>query len=430
MLEGGLVGIRFRASKSMPGYNRRLAGDGEIERRTRVHNGMVGTRGVPARYGGFETAVEEIGRRLADRGHEVTVYCRPNRDDGPVPDQYLGMRLVHLPALHSKALETLTHTAVSAIHALTHRRLDVAFLFNAANAPFLPVVRRRGTRVAVHVDGLEWRRAKWGPTGRRYYRCNEALSVRWADALIADARAIADYYRDEFSATTEVIPYGAPVIQRLGTDRLSEFGVEAGEFHVAVARFEPENHVEQIVGGYRRSAAALPLLVVGGAPYGDDYTDRVHTAAAGDRRIRFLGGVWDQVALDQLYHHAATYLHGHSVGGTNPSLLRAMGAGTAVIAFDVVFNREVLGEAGAYFESETTLAELLEKSEADLEGIRRRGDQGRRRVLEHYRWVDVAERYELLAEHLLAGRSRRRQVSGRRTGDATWRVVPTVSSSR
>src|SRR4051794_14167804 len=168
------------------------------KRSTRLRVALVGTRGVPARYGGFETAVEEVGRRLADRGHEVVVYCRtvPGSEQ-PRADEYLGMRLVHLPAARKRSLETLSHSALSIAHLLIHRT-DAAVVFNAANSPLLPALRGARIPFATHVDGLEWKRAKWGGAGRRYYRLAESLAVRWSDALIADAQGIADYYRAEF----------------------------------------------------------------------------------------------------------------------------------------------------------------------------------------------------------------------------------------
>src|SRR5690606_29561686 len=308
---------------------------------------MVGTRGVPARYGGFETAVEEIGARLADRGHAVRVYCRtaPDAQGEQPPATYRGMELVTLPAMRRRSLETLSHTALSVAH-LVRYRTDVAFVFNAANALLLPAVRAARIPVATHVDGLEWRRAKWGPTGQRYYRAAETAAVRLSDALIADAQGIADYYRDEYAAESRLIAYGAPVLTGTGHDRLAELDLEPGGYHLVVARFEPENHVDVIVEGYVGSAATLPLVVVGSAPYAHEHTRRIETLAAGDPRVRLLGGVWDQELLDQLYAGALTYLHGHSVGGTNPSLLRAIGGGTATIAYDVGFNREVLGANG------------------------------------------------------------------------------------
>lgn len=382
---------------------------------------MVGTRGVPARYGGFETAVEEVGRRLADRGHRVVVYCRTANSEGPPPSRYLGMDLVHLPAARRRSLETLSHTALSVGHLLP-RRPDAAIVFNAANAPLLPAFRAARIPVATHVDGLEWKRAKWGPIGQRYYRMAECMAVRWSDALIADAQGIVDYYRTEFGAPTTLLTYGAPVIDP-GTDRLHDLGLEPGGFHLVVARFEPENHVDLIVDGYRRSSATKPLVVVGSAPYADAYTREVHRLA--DGRVRFLGGVWDQGQLDQLYAHCYTYLHGHSVGGTNPSLLRAIGAGATVLAFDVDFNREVVAEAGRYFSSPVDVARLVEAAESDPVAVRHAGR--RSRVLaRRYDWDSVAAGYEQLALDLAARRFPTRRPSGRRSdaGLPAATVVP------
>jgi glycosyltransferase involved in cell wall biosynthesis len=384
-----------------------------------VRIALVGTRGVPARYGGFETAVEEIGRRLAEGGHDVTVYCRSSADQ-PVPKRYLEMSCVSLPALRHKALETLSHTFLSALDVLRRPRFDVVFLFNAANVPFVPLLRRRHTPVAIHVDGLELRRSKWGRVGRRYYRVAEAIAARWADALIADAAAIGDYYRAEFGAATEVIAYGAPLLHDLDASGLADLGLEPGRYHLVVARFEPENHVDLIVRGYRASAARWPLVVVGGAPYAHGYVAAVHAHAEGDDRIRLIGPVWDQALLDRLYHHAGSYLHGHSVGGTNPSLLRAMGAGAPVVAFDVVFAREVLDDAGRYFADETSLARLVDEVESDPPAAVARGERGRQRAASEYRWDDVATAYERLAERLRTGASTRRQVSGRRDPSSVW----------
>jgi glycosyltransferase involved in cell wall biosynthesis len=377
----------------------------------RMSIAMVGTRGVPARYGGFETAVEEIGQRLVDGGHRVVVYCR-NVPGAPEqsPAEHLGMELVHLPAARKRSLETLSHTALSVAHLVAHRT-DAAFVFNAANAPLLPVLRAARIPVATHVDGLEWRRAKWGGAGRRYYRAAESLAVRWSDALIADAQGIADYYRDAFEAPTTLLTYGAPIIDP-GSDLLAGLGLEPGGYHLAVARFEPENHVDVIVDGYSRSSARKPLIVVGSAPYADGYTRRVHALA--DERVRFLGGVWDQDLLDQLYANCATYLHGHSVGGTNPSLLRAIGAGAAVTAFDVSFNREVIADAGRFFSTADDVARQVAAVEADPAGTRRAGRRARELAL-RYDWNAVAAGYEELAATLASRRFPRRRPTGRRT---------------
>lgn len=368
---------------------------------------LMGTRGVPARYGGFETAVEEVGRRLADLGHDVVVYCRE-----PGPADYLGMHRVEVRSVKKKVAETLSSTALATAHAVRHRP-DAVILFNAANAPLLPLLRAARLPVATHVDGLEWKRTKWSGSGRRYYRTAEALAVRWSDALIADAAGIADYYRTEFGADTEQIAYGAPLLDDPGADRLAPLGLTPGEYHLVVARFEPENHVREIVAGHRRSAAAKPLVVVGSAPYADEYTGQIRAAAGDDPRIRLVGAVWDQTQLDQLYAHSFTYVHGHSVGGTNPSLLRAIGAGAATVAYDVVFNREVLGDAGRFFGTEAELAQRLEQAEADPAEVARLGARSREQAA-RYDWDEVAKHYEQLCERLAAGGSQQGRSTGRR----------------
>lgn len=391
-----------------------------------LHIAMVGTRGVPARYGGFETAIEEIGQRLVQRGHRVTVYCRET-GGGDRPGRHLGMDLVHLPALRKRSLETLSHTGLSVAHLLRHRP-DAAIVFNAANAPYLPAIKAAGIPVATHVDGLEWKRAKWGRAGRNYYQLVERLAVRWSDALIADAVGIQDYYREKFDADTVYLAYGAPIQANAGSDRLPELGLAPRGYHLVVARFEPENHVHLIVEGFARSAARLPLVVVGSAPYSDRYTTEVH--ALGDEKVRFVGGVWDQALLDQLYANALVYWHGHSVGGTNPSLLRAIGSGTATNAFDVGFNREVLETAGRYFAGPADVARLVHEAEAPGSDAAARGRHAQQ-LARRYNWDDVAAGYEQLCETLLSPRTRTvRTRPGAGTGDRRRAPRPSLGAGQ
>jgi glycosyltransferase involved in cell wall biosynthesis len=363
-----------------------------------VRIALLGTRGVPARYGGFETAVEEIGSRLVTRGHDVTVYCR-SEDRSP---EYLGMRRVVLPAVRLRSAETLSHTALSVAHQVRRHRADVAIVFNAANAPLVPALHSLGVPVAVHVDGLEWQRGKWGRIGRRYYLAAERAAVRWADALIADAVGIQEYYRRRYGAASHYLTYGAPVLREPALHRLRQLGLESGGYHLVVARLEPENHVDLVLRGYAASSAQQPLVIVGTAPYASTHVAELERLANGDDRMRMLGAIWDQELLDALYAGASCYLHGHSVGGTNPSLLRALGAGASVAAFDVDFNREVIGEAGVYFAEDEDVTTILKQVEADPEAARRRGEEGRRSVARRYRWDDVADGYEALCRGLLA----------------------------
>jgi glycosyltransferase involved in cell wall biosynthesis len=364
-----------------------------------VRIALLGTRGVPARYGGFETAAQEIGARLVERGHEVVVYCR---NPGQRATRHLGMRLVNLPAIRRKSLETLSHTGLSTVHAVARSRPDVAVVFNTANAPYVPLLRAARIATAIHLDGLEWRRAKWGPTGRRYFRVAEGWSVRLADAVIADSRAIAARIQRVHGRDCTYIPYGAPIVVA-GSERLAELGLESGGYHLIVGRLEPENQADVLVSGYVRSGSTRPLVVVGSAPYAGEFARRVRSLANG--RVRFLDAVWDEGLLDQLYGNCLSYLHGHSVGGTNPSLLRAMGAGAPVTAFDVVFNREVTGAAAHFFRDAPGVASSIAADEADPSVARERGEAGRTRVAERYDWADVTTGYERLCERLWGPRT-------------------------
>ncbi|WP_035718035.1 DUF1972 domain-containing protein [Gordonia terrae] len=366
-----------------------------------LHISLIGTRGVPAAYGGFETAVEEIGRRLTRNGHRVTVYCRAGHDVG---SNFLGMDRVVLPAVRRKSLETLSHTALSVAHAAGNRP-DVAFVFNAANSPFLPFLRAIRVPVALHMDGLEWRRSKWGSTGKRFYRTAEVLGVRTADALIADSPGIADYYHHQFGARTELIKYGAPQLVTADSSGVEKLGLTPNGYHLVVARFEPENHVSEIVAGYGASDATKPLVVVGSAPYAEQYTSEINRIAAADPRIRLLGGVYDQELLDALYFHAFSYVHGHSVGGTNPSLLRAIAAGTAVVAYDVSFNRAVLDGQGWFFQDAAGVSAAISATEADENQVRKTAQFLQEHAARHYTWDEVATQYESLAHRLHNGES-------------------------
>jgi glycosyltransferase involved in cell wall biosynthesis len=348
---------------------------------------MLGTRGVPASHGGFETAVEEIGPRIAAAGHEVVVYCR---NPGQRIRHYRGMTLHNLPAVRTKSLDTLSHTGLSCLHAAMIDRPDVAVLFNAGNAPYIPVLRAAGVPFATHMDGLEWQRAKWTGLGSRYYRWAESYAARKSPELIADAHGIQTYLKDTYGRDSAYIAYGAPAISP-GADRLSELGLDQNAYHLVVARLEPENHVREIVEGYVASRATLPLVVVGHTPYSGEYQVAVRLAAESDPRIRLVGSVWDQHLLDQLYANCRSYLHGHSVGGTNPSLLRAMGAGAPVTAYDVTFNRETTDGHAQFFTSADDLAPLIELDESHEHA--KRGLLGREHVTAYYRWDEVARAY-------------------------------------
>lgn len=366
---------------------------------------ILGSRGVPALYGGFETAAQEIGQRLVASGHEVVVY---SRNKGQTLTEFRGMRIRNLPAIHHRYTETLSHTAVSSLHSITKERPDVALVMNSGNAPLVPLLKGAGIPTVVHMDGLESRREKWRGMGARYYRWAERKAVRWADRVIADSRAIQELIERDFNRSADFIPYGAEVLLP-GADRLTELGLVRRDFHLVVARFEPENHVLEAIQGYKVSDENRPLVVVGGSPYSQWYVEKVEQAAARDERIRLVGGIYDEELLNQLYGNCRTYVHGHSVGGTNPSLLRAMGAGAPVMAYDCVFNREVLADRALWWSSVPDLAAhfddiaVSESGDEMDERLHELSRAGQERVSRDYSWDSVAQDYESVLLDLVQG---------------------------
>lgn len=366
---------------------------------------MLGTRGVPAQYGGFETAVEEIGTRLAARGHEVVVY---SRNPGQSINQYRGMQVVNLPAVRQRFAETLSHTAISSAHAAIKDRPDVALVLNAGNAPLLRPLRASGIPAAVHLDGLESRREKWRGAGAKYYRWAERAAIKAADEVIVDSQVIQDYVRRTYGRQSTFIAYGARVFDP-GSDRISELGLVSRDYHLVVARLEPENHVLDAVHAYKVSEETRPLVVVGSAPYSEWYIEKIRSAAAGIERIRLIGSIYDHELLDQLYANSRTYIHGHSVGGTNPSLLRAMGVGAPVLAYDCPFNREVTADQAFFWADAEALTEIFDEIAGgedhlvatDIEDrLAEFSAAGKTRVTERYQWDQVAEAYEDLLVRL------------------------------
>jgi glycosyltransferase involved in cell wall biosynthesis len=360
---------------------------------------LLGTRGIPARYGGFETFAEELSARLAASGHSVTVYTRSHAAV-PGVEVHRGVAVRRLPALRLKALETLSHTFLSCLRA-SRRSFDVVLLCNAANAPLIPLLHARRLPVALNVDGLERKRRKWGPAGRAYYRLCELLSARWADALITDARMIQVYYRRAWHRESVMIPYGGNLAPPQGDQMLRRLGLADSGYVLYVSRFEPENNPDRVVAAYGQVPGEVPLVMVGGAPYARALARRVRKLAAADPRVMLAGPVYGEEYRELLFH-AGAYIHATEVGGTHPALVEAMGAGRVVFFLDNPPNREVVGEAGVpfTFTGGCTLAGLLAAHLAQPARAAGLGAAARERVLAHYRWDDGAAAYERLLEGL------------------------------
>jgi glycosyltransferase involved in cell wall biosynthesis len=361
---------------------------------------MMGIRGIPANYGGFETCVEALSRRLVERGHEVIVYNRPQHVQWDAPT-YHGVRLINLPTIRHKYLDTPVHTALAALHA-SASGADIVVIFIAGNSPFTIIPRLAGRRTVLHVDGLDWKRDKWPAFAKRYIRGAEWLGSHLPHALITDSRVVQQYYRDTFSAHAECISYGADVDAQAAGDVLARFGLTPQEYILFVGRLVPENRVETLLAAHARLSPGKKCVIVGDAPYQDSYKARLHAMAGPD--VVFTGYQFG-AAYRELASHAYLFVEPSVVGGTHPALVEAMGFGNCVVAHDIPENRETMGDAGFGYDGPdpvASLAALLQRLIADPEAVAAARARARARAAAHFSWDKVTADYEALFQRLLA----------------------------
>jgi len=347
---------------------------------------ILGTRGIPANYGGFETFAEELSTRLASRGHRVRVYCRAKHSSAT----YQGVELVYLPTIRHKYLDTLAHTFLSTLHLFFHRT-DVALYCNAANAVFTILPRLSGVPVLLNVDGIERKRKKWNALAKAWYRCSEVLSTIFPTAFVTDAEAIRRYYRDEYGKESRFIAYGADPRRVPSMGVLDELGLQPLRFFLYVSRMEPENRGLEVRLAFEQVVTDLKLALVGDAPYAHEYIRKVRDTV--DPRVVLPGAIYG-LGYKELGSWCFAYIHATEVGGTHPALIEAMGRGCLVIYLDTDENREVCGDAGLAYDDQAGLTERLRQvlamTEAEREAFRARAVQ---RVRERYDWDVVTTEY-------------------------------------
>jgi len=361
---------------------------------------IMGIRGIPANYGGFETFAEELAPRLVERGHEVTVYGRSNniKHNG---EYYKGVRLVILPTISHKYFDTVAHTFLCAVHALKEP-YDAVLVCNSANSSFAWIPRLAGQKVALNVDGLEWKRAKWNALGKAFYKMSERIAIYAPNEVVTDARDIEKYYLEKYKKRSTFIPYGAP-IERVHTHEvLDRFNLQPRKYVLYVSRLEPENNAHLVVQAYEKVKSDLPLVIVGDAPYNAEYIQQLKSTK--DPRIIFTGFVFGQ-GYREFQSHAYFYIQATEVGGTHPALIESMGHGNCVLANDVPEHREVLSEAGLYFTTQQpddlrTKMQLLLDQPATVERYRTLAVE---RIKANYTWDRITEQYERLFYRLVNG---------------------------
>lgn len=355
---------------------------------------FIGTRGVPASYSGFETCVEQVGRRMVERGHDVTVFCRTTHYRDRLRD-HLGMRLEYLPAVPQKHLETLSHTALSAFQLSK----DMAVVcMGVGNAPVVRALELTGRRTVFNVDGADWQRDKWGRFASWYLKTCEVLAARSRSIVIADAEAVRRYYHEVYHRATEVVPYGADPPADRGTTALEKFALEPGRYLLYVGRLVPENAPHDFLEGVRLAGLDAKAVVVGDAPYADAYKAALHTAAPPS--AVFTGYQFGS-AYQQLSSHAGVFVLASTVGGTHPVLVEQMAAGNAILARETDSNREVLGDAGLYWATPEQLAQLLKEMWPHTVKRRELGQAAQERATHRYSWEKVTTQYLELCERSL-----------------------------
>lgn len=364
---------------------------------------VIGTRGYPSYYGGFETAVRKLAPRFADLGWDVTVYGRSEptmRQCDPDVDPRIKSKVMW--GLNSKNLSTLSYGLTSSLDAAV-RRPDAALVMNVANGFFLPMLKARGIPTLVNVDGIEWERDKWSPLAKRVFTKAAEWTARWATGLVFDARGIETYWQNNFGVGGTFIPYGGDAIGQLPVPE----GLTHRGYVLVVARFVPENTVDEFFKAVSAIAEQHPVVIVGSSGYGGELDEMAARLAAVYPSVSWLGHVCNDSLLHALWQHAGVYFHGHSVGGTNPALVQAMAAGAPILARDTIYNREVLGDDGVFVEPD---AEDIGKAVLRMMDHRPFRDElsalNVARANQHYSWDKVVVDYDRALRAVMNGGAR------------------------
>ncbi|MER2598169.1 MAG: DUF1972 domain-containing protein [Caldilineales bacterium] len=357
---------------------------------------MLGTRGVPASYSGFETCVEELGSRLVQRGHEVTVYCRAHHITYDQPT-YKGMKLVKLPTIANKYLDTIVHSFISSLHALT-QGYDIALYFIAGNSLVTWIPRLVGQRSLLNVDGLDWKRAKWPPLAKRYIQFAEQMSTVLPDGIITDSRVVQRYYREVHRADSTYIAYGSDLPRRVAGEVLQRFDLTERGYVLFVGRLVPENCAHHLVAAWRTLDTPLKCVIVGDAPYAEAYKAELRQLAGDDPRIIFTGYVFGE-GYWELGSNAYAFVETSGVGGTHPALIEAMAFGNCVVTHNTAENLETIGAAGLWYDGNAGAESLARVLRTLLDApplVAAYRSAAATRAAEVFSWQAVTDAYEAL----------------------------------
>ena len=329
---------------------------------------IIGSRGYPYVYSGYETLVKNIGERMVTGGAQVTVYCHSYLFDQK-PKQLNGIHLKYIPTIKSKSLSQPIHSFLAFWHA-AFSNADVVLVLNVSNGPFGIITRLFKKPTLINVDGLEWMRPKWKGFGAIYFKWAAKMAVRFMDLIVTDAVAMQTIYKNEFNTDSVVITYGADSNKGASESLLNKWQLQTQDYYLIVGRMIPDNNSDIIIEGFINSSSTKKLVIVGDVPYQDAYATKIKSYQ--DDRLVFTGYITNGDELASLYKYCFAYMHGHEFGGTNPTLLKAMANGCAIGAIDTVFSREVLqnDQFGTYFKKDIyALSNWFQWAEANTEKL-------------------------------------------------------------
>jgi glycosyltransferase involved in cell wall biosynthesis len=362
---------------------------------------MIGIKAIPARFGGFETAVDEISRGLVKLGHQVCVYNRAGMSEH-TGHLYEGVELITVPTLRSKNLSTISHAFLCTLH-VAFRQVDVVHYFTTGATLFAPIPRFLGKRVVCSVDGTDWQRSKWGRFARWYLRVSEQLAVWFCHGLVADSQEVARYYQDAYGASSFLIPYGMRESTSQGDGWLRRFGLGSREYILFVGRLVPENNVHLLIRAFEKTSTHKKLVIVGDDPWEKEYVRSLKSTK--DARVVFTGGVYGD-GYEQLQRNAYLFVLPDEVGGTHPALVEAMGFGNCVLVNDTPSNLEVIADAGFSYrgkQQDRDLRRQLEFLLSNPDEVSKYRVRAQERACITYRWDQVVAAHSLLYKQVHGG---------------------------
>ncbi len=368
---------------------------------TPIKLAIIGTRGYPYVYGGYETFVRELSERLVKQDVEVHIYCQKGLFKER-PSLLNGIHLHYIPTVKIQVLNQITHSLFSLFHAC-FSKVNVVLVLNLAAGPFGWLGHIFSKKMIINTDGLEWKRPKWKGLGSAYFYFGAWCATKFYHQLVSDAKAMREVYLNKFNADSEVIAYGAPPYKKQSPNSLEKFNISPQSYYLIVGRMIPDNNAHVLIDEFLTSNSTKKLVVVGDVPYKDEYAHQLKAKAS--ERLIFTGYVNQQEDLLSLYQHCFIYLHGHEFGGTNPTMLKAMSNNCAILALDTIFNREMLGNGqfGLFFTKKPgALAQEMERLEQnssnEIDQLRKIVGEG---IGEKYNWDKVTDQYLSLFNKVL-----------------------------